>query len=310
MGSLGAEEEIWEIWWCYDGWHAPGDKLERMLPPWAKLHRMDPTRPLAEQVANAKVLVPTTGLVDAAAIAAAHDLRLIAQPAAGYANIDLEAAKQRGIPVTIAPGYNDNATAEVALMMMLMLLRRVDEALVAFQQCIIGDPVGHELAGKTLGIIGMGRVGKCLAAAAQGLGMKLLFTDSGSSRQQLELLLQQSDVVSLHCPLNQQTTGMIGQAELSMMKPGAVLINTARGPVIDKAALLQALQQGRLGGVGLDVHWVEPADPQEELYRHPRVLALPHMGSATDEVYERFAHILCENITRVREGRELLHRLC
>eukprot|EP00882_Tetradesmus_deserticola_P030003 GHRQ01033655.1.p2 GENE.GHRQ01033655.1~~GHRQ01033655.1.p2 ORF type:complete len:124 (+),score=29.05 GHRQ01033655.1:142-513(+) len=104
MGSLAAEEDIWEIWWCYDGWHPPGDKLERMLPAWAKLHRMDPSRPLAEQVANAKVLVPTTGLVDAAAIAAARDLRLIAQPAAGYANIDIEAAKQRSIPVTIAPG--------------------------------------------------------------------------------------------------------------------------------------------------------------------------------------------------------------
>ncbi|KAF6261226.1 hypothetical protein COO60DRAFT_1636971 [Scenedesmus sp. NREL 46B-D3] len=269
-----------------------------MLPPWAKLRRMDPTKPLAQQVANAKVLVPTTGHVDAAAIAAAHDLRLIAQPAAGYANIDLEAAKQRGIPVTIAPGYNDNATAEVALMMMLMLMRRVNEALVAFEQRVIGDPVGRELSGKTLGIVGMGRVGKCLAAAAQGLGMQVLSTDSGSSRQQLEELLQQSDV------------DMIGQAELALMKPGAALINTARGAVVDKAALLQALRQGRLGGVGLDVHWVEPADPQEELYRHPRVLALPHMGSATDEVYERFARILCENITRVREGRELLHRLC
>lgn len=152
-------------------------------------------------------------------------------------------------------------------MMMLMLMRRVDEARVAFQHKIIGDPVGHEVDNKTLGIIGMGRVGRCMAAAAQGLGMKVISTDSSSSRDDLEQLLQQSDVVSLHCPLNAETKGLIGRTELSLMKQGAVLINTARGPVVDKAALLDALRCDKLGGVGLDVHWVEPADPEEELYK-------------------------------------------
>lgn len=152
-------------------------------------------------------------------------------------------------------------------MMLLMLMRRVDGARAAFQDRIIGEPVGHEVDGKTLGIIGMGRVGKCMAAAAQGLGMKVLSTNSNSSREELEQLLQQSDVVSLHCPMNPQTKGFIGREELGMMKNGAVLINTARGPVIDKEALLESLRSGKLAGVGLDVHWVEPADPDEELYK-------------------------------------------
>lgn len=169
--------------------------------------------------------------------------------------------------ITTPAGVNDNATAEVAIMMLLMLLRRVDEARTAFQNRIIGDPVGHEVDGKTLGIIGMGRVGKCMAAAAAGLGMKVISTDSRSTHEDLEQLLQQSDVVSLHCQLNHRTKGLIGHQELALMKQGAVLLNTARGPVIDQEALLEALNAGKLAGVGLDVHWVEPADPQQELYR-------------------------------------------
>eukprot|EP00775_Hariotina_reticulata_P013454 gene13454-13580_t len=289
MGSTGAESpNVNEIW---------------------ELKRINPLQPLEDQVANAKVLIPTNGLVNAEVIAAAPKLRLIAQPAAGYANIDLQAAKQQGVPVTRAPGLNNSATAEVALMMMLMLMRKVDEAREAFQNRIIGEPIANELCGKTLGIVGLGLVGRCLETSARALGMSILSTTSNSSRQEFEHLLQQSDVVSLHCPMSPSTQGLMGRAELALMKPGAVLINTARGGVIDKAALWESLQQGKLGGVGLDVQWQEPADPSEPLFRHPKVLALPHMGSSTEEVYQRFAEILCENIIRAREGRQLLNRL-
>ncbi|KAG2444479.1 hypothetical protein HXX76_001229 [Chlamydomonas incerta] len=297
--------------WCYDGWHPAADRLEKILPPWARLRRMDPSRPLVEQVADVRVLIPTTGVVAAADIAAVRDLRLIAQPAAGYNNIDVEAAKQRGVPVTIAPGYNSHSVAEVALLMILMLSRKVDEARAVFERRErIGEPVGGELHGKTLGVVGMGKIGSCLAEAARGLGMQVVGVTSRTSRAELEALLAAAHVVSLHCPLSPATQGLIGRAELALMRPGALLVNCARGSVVDREALWEALQSGRLGGVGLDTHWVEPAPRDDPLYAHPRVLALPHLGSISAEVYDRFASILCENITRAREGRELLHRLC
>ncbi|KAG2493655.1 hypothetical protein HYH03_008170 [Edaphochlamys debaryana] len=272
---------------------------------------MDPTRPLAEQVRNARVLIPTTGLVTAADIAAPTDLRLVAQPAAGYNNIDVEAARRRGVPVTIAPGYNQHSVAEVALMMALMLSRRVDEARQAFAaRDRIGGPVGAELHGKTLGVVGLGRIGSCLAEAARGLGMQVVGVTSKSPRSDLEALLRSSHIVSLHCPLTPATRGLIGAPELALMRDDAVLINCARGSVVDREALLAALQAGRLAGVGLDTHWLEPAPLDDPVYAHPRVLALPHLGSISAEVYDRFANILMENIVRVREGRELLHRLC
>jgi phosphoglycerate dehydrogenase-like enzyme len=230
-------------------------------------------------------------------------------------------------------------------MLILMLARRADEARAAFAARVIGEPVGTELHGKTLGIIGMGKVGSCLAAAARAMGMKVLSAGSRSPRAELEALLRASDVVSLHCHATPATRGLIAAAELALMKPRALLINTARGEVrgggavlggaasagrlnalprrcgasgvtrfaaaawcdfpgrclvnprprppapappqvIDDAALLEALRAGRLGGVGLDVHSVEPADPGSELYTHPKVLALPHSGAATEEVYQ------------------------
>ncbi|GLC46125.1 hypothetical protein PLESTB_001192700 [Pleodorina starrii] len=304
-------EEPWEVWWCYDGWHPAADRLERLLPPWALLKRMDPSRPLADQVSRARVLIPTTGLVTAADIYAAADLRLVAQPAAGYNNIDVEAARARGVPVTIAPGYNSRSVAEVSLMMMLMLSRKVDEARAVFAgRRPIGEPVGRELAGKTLGIVGMGQVGRCLAEAARGLGMQVLGVTSRSPRSDLEHLLAASHIVSLHCPLTPATRGLIGERELGLMRPDAILINAARGSVVQRDALAAALTAGRLAGVGLDTHWLEPAPVDDPLYADPRVLALPHLGSISAEVYDRFAAVLAENIVRVREGRELLHRLC
>ncbi|KAI8467481.1 MAG: D-isomer specific 2-hydroxyacid dehydrogenase [Monoraphidium minutum] len=310
MDAGSQEDETWPVIWCYDGWHPLREMLERILPPWAALRVLDPSRPLCEQCADAKVLIPTTGTVDAAAIGAARGLRLIAQPAAGYANIDVAAARARGVPVTIAPGYNRHSTAEAALMLMLMLARRIDATRAAFAARRIGDPPGTELHGKTLGIIGMGQVGGCLAAAARGIGMRVIHVGSKSSRVDLEALLASADVISLHVHSTPTTRGLIGARELALMRPAALLVNTARGDVIDDAALLSALQAGRLGGVGLDVHTMEPADPGAPLYRHPKVLALPHCGAATEEVYQRFAELLRDNIAAARAGAPLRHRLC
>jgi len=306
---------VWDVFWCYPGWWDLADRLEELLPAWARLVRVDASRPLAEQVGGAHVLIPTTGAVDAAAIAAAKDLRLIAQPAAGFDCIDVAAAAAAGIPVTLAPGCNAEAVAECALMLMLMLSRRYAEAAAAFAAgAPVGRPIGRELRGRTLAIVGLGRTGRATAAAAAALGMAVLpgATTSASSRAELHALLAQADVVSLHCPLTEATRGLIGAAEFAAMRPGALLINCARGAVVDRDALLAALEAGSLGGAGLDVHWLEPADASEPLYRHPHVVSTPHLGSATTEVYDRFARVLLANIVAMRAGRpqDLLHRLC
>jgi phosphoglycerate dehydrogenase-like enzyme len=242
--------------WCYDGWHTVADRLELMLPPWVKLLRMDPHRPLADQVKECQVLIPTTGSVGEDVIRAAPLCKLIAQPASGHENICMATAKELGIPVTIAPGSNSQSVAEAALMMMLMLARQVlfrtgsspsllpprtpfsqphprnpaitakppsrraTEALRVFQEMRIGEPEGMELSGKTLGIIGMGGIGRALERAARGLGMEVQGLASQSSREDLERLLRESHVVSIHCPLNERTNGLLGRAELAMMRPG------------------------------------------------------------------------------------------
>ncbi len=168
--------------------------------------------------------------------------------------------------VTLCAGYNAAATAEVAVMLMLMLARRADEARCALAARHIGEPVGRELSCKTLGLVGLGCVGSRVAAAGTALGMHVISTRSTSTRAELEALLKASDVVSLHCQLTPATRGLIGARELDLMKPGALLINTARADVVDKEALLAALSSGQLGGVGLDVHWSEPPDMGEPLY--------------------------------------------
>lgn len=305
-----AQEEEWEVVWCYDGWHAYYKRLQEILPSWAKLRAMDPSQPLHMQVADAKVLIPTTGRVSAQDINAVKDLRLITNPAAGYNNIDIEAAKVRGVPVCTAPGYNAASVAEGALMMMLMLARRVHEQERTFKERGIGYPFGMQLHGKTLGIIGMGAIGTRLARTAEAIGMMVMGLNSKSSGSDLEAMLQVADVVSLHCSLTPKTHHLIGKKELAMMKKGALIINYARGDVIHEEALTEALTSGHLGGAGLDVHWVEPANPADKVYQHPNVIATPHTGVSSTEVLEALAQVVCENIIRQREGRELLHRLC
>ncbi|KAL3134120.1 hypothetical protein ABBQ32_008542 [Trebouxia sp. C0010 RCD-2024] len=304
-------DDEWEIFWCLDAWHPYRKRLQEVLPHWAKVRVLDTSKELHTQVANAKVLIPTTGLLPAKVINAAMDLRLIVNPAAGYNNIDIEAAQARGVPVCTSPGYNAASVAEGAIMMMLMLVRRVHEQQEVFrQQGGIGLPFGLQLHGKTLGIIGMGRIGVRLAKTAEAIGMKVTGLTSSSTRAELEALLQTADIVSLHCSLTPKTHGLIGLTELQMMKKGAFIVNYARADVIQKQALTDALMSGHLGGAGLDVHWVEPADPSDEIYQHPNVIATPHTGVASLEVLEQLVSVVCNNIVRRREGKELLHRLC
>ena len=255
------------------------------------------------------VLFPSNAPISASVLAGSRGLRLIQQPAAGTDAIDLEAARTRGVPVCNAPGANHVSVAELALLLMLGLARRLPEAGPAFAAGTIGAPTGRELAGRRLGVVGVGLTGRAVARLGEALGMKVAAVGSQRSDAEWRALLSDSDVVSLHCPLTDATRGLIDDRALALMKPGALLINCARGPVVDRAALERALADGRLGGVGLDVLWDEPWDPADPLFAHPRVMVLPHVAGSTEEAFGRIADIAIDNIHRATRGAPLLHRV-
>ena len=298
--------------WCLDAWHLVFDRVSQALKQAEKktgkryeLRMFDPNRgTLAMQVAEARALVPTTGRVSAEDIEAAKELVLITQPASGLDNVDLAAAHRRGIPVCNAPGVNAASVAEAALMSLLLLARRWRELEASFAGKRIGHPLGMQLSGKTLGLVGgNGEIGKRLAEAARALGMLVLSVGSRSSNEEWEELLSLSDAISLHCPLNSATRHLIDSEKLNKMKPGVLLVNFSRGAVVDERALLEALDTGRVGGAALDVFEVEPADPGSPLASHHRVIATPHCGVATEEVADAYADLLVGNIVAAREGR-------
>lgn len=298
-----------DIVFCGTGWLPMVDAVRTRLPEGASVRVRDADRTMADEVADAHVILPSNGRIDAASIRGARNLRLIQQPAVGVEVVDLETAKACGVPVCNAPGANADALAQNALLLILSLARRLPEARRAFAERQLGVPLGRELTGKVLGVIGLGRSGSRLAEAARALGMEVVGVRSTSSRRELEALLSRADFVSLHCPLTPDTRGLLGAAELGLMKPDACLVNCARGPIIEREALESALAEGRLGGVGLDVFWQEPWDPGEPLFGREDVVTLPHVGGSTVEVFARVADLVVENIRRLLAGEELLHRV-
>ncbi len=283
--------------------------IARALPPGSEVDIWDRAQPLERVVVDYDVVLPSNGPITAAVIEAASRLRLIQQPAVGTDNIDLEAARARGIPVCNAPGQSGPAVAELALFLMLALLRRAPEAQVAFGRATIGSTIGRELAGRTLGIIGMGVTGTALARLGEGVGMKVTAVKSRRTDAEWEKFLHEADVVSLHCPLTPATRALMDDRAFASMKPGALIINCARGPVIDRAALERTLDSGHLGGAGLDVFWDEPWDPNDPLYQRPNVVVMPHVGGSTEENMSRMAAIVSTNVTRVFRGEPLVHRI-
>ncbi len=298
-----------EILFCGSGWVDIVPVLRARLDPADTLRLWDRTRPLDAEVATVEVILPSNGHVDARVIAAAPALRLIQQPAAGYEGIELAAARARGIPVCNAPGANPVAVAEAALLLMLSLARRVPEARAGFAQARIGGPVGIQLAGRTLGIIGRGRTGDALAVRAQALGMDVIAIGSRATAAERAAFWPACDVISVHCPLTDATRGLIGAGALAAMRPGAFLVNAARGGILDRGAIEAALASGRLGGLGLDVFWEEPWDPADPLWAHPRVVTLPHIAGSTQEAFAAIGAIVVENLARLRRGAALLHRV-
>ena len=293
------------VLFCGTGWLPIVDILRERARD-SSIDMWDRGVPLVDAIADVDVVLPSNGRITAEAIAAASRLRLIQQPAAGTEGIDLVAATARRIPVCNAPGANHVSVAEHALFLLLSLARRAPDAARAFANREVGVPLGIELAGKTLGIVGLGRTGSALAERARALGMTVVPMHRDTPRESFWAMC---DAISLHCPLNDQTRGMIDRAAFAAMRDGVLLVNVARGAVIDRAALVDALRADKLGGVGLDVHWHEPPDPNDELYRDPRVVALPHVAGSTRESFTRIADIVIDNLGRLVRGEELRHRV-
>lgn len=273
------------------------------------------------EMQGAEVLLHVLRPVRAEDIAAAPHLKLIQKIGVGVNTIDLDAAKARGIAVCNMPGSNSAAVAEMALMLMLAALRRTivfDAATRRGDGWRIDpgefDKVG-EVGGRTVGLIGYGAIAARLAAVLRALGATVVYTarqprsDSIDRFVPFDELLAQSDIVSLHIPSTPETRGLIGRAAIGRMKPGAILINTARGDLVDETALAEALRSGHVTAAGLDVFAREPADAGNPLFDLPNVVVMPHLAWLTPETLMRSLAIAIENCRRVMRGAPLLHRV-
>jgi glyoxylate reductase len=253
-------------------------------------------------------------------MAACPDLKLIATVSVGYNNVDVAAATCRGILVTNTPGVLSETTADLAFALLMACARRIAEGdhYVRGRQWKGFDPelmLGVDIYGKTLGIVGYGRIGQALGRRARGFSMNVLYVKEsavkGSQARaegepqgvQLDDLLAKSDFVSLHCPLNKGTHHLIGKRELSLMKPDAILINTARGAVVDQAALIEALKTKKLRGAALDVFEDEPRVP-DELIAMNNVVLTPHIGSASIETRSAMANLSVEGVLSAFAGKQ------
>jgi glyoxylate reductase len=271
----------------------------------------------ADSFAQAEAVICTLAdRIDAALLSNAPHLKIVANYAVGYNNIDLDAARARSIVVTNTPDVLTDATADLTWALLLAVARRVVEGdrwlrTGTWPGWAPTQLLGDEVSGKTLGIVGMGRIGQAVAQRAQGFRMTVVYasrrpvtapTDVAWNRRSLDEVLAQADFLSLHVPLTKTTQHLIRARELAMMKPTAMLLNTSRGPVIDEAALVSALQTGKIAGAGLDVYEHEPAIHPELAAMH-NVVLLPHLGSATQETRIRMGQVCLNNIAAVLGGR-------
>ncbi|HLL01570.1 MAG TPA: D-glycerate dehydrogenase [Myxococcaceae bacterium] len=305
----------------------PGEALGRLskhvdlrvwedeLPP--------PREALLERAREADGLITLlTDRVDGPLLQAAPSVRAVSNVAVGYDNIDVAACTARRVPVGHTPGVLTETTADFAFALLMGLARRVAEAdaYVRAGKWRTWSPtllLGADVHGTTLGIAGLGQIGAAMARRARGFGMRVLYV-SRQPRPELEAelglwrvdkatLLAESDFLSMHVPLTPQTRHWLGRAELAAMKPGAMLINTARGTVVDQAALIEALASGHLGGAALDVTEPEPLPMDSPLLKLPNVLIAPHIASASHATRGRMASMAVDNLLAALDGRRPPH---
>jgi glyoxylate reductase len=280
-----------------------------------------PREALLGALAGADALISLLDVaVDDELLASAPGLRVVANCAVGYDNVDVDAATRRGVLVTNTPDVLTDATADFTFALLLGAARRLVEgdALVRSGQWRGWAPdllLGADVAGQTIGIVGLGRIGRAVARRARGFGMTILYSgprdvdgaaELGARRVPLGELLADSDFVTLHVPLSGSTQHMINGAALARMKPTAILVNTARGACVDEAALADALERGRPGGAALDVFAAEPA-VHPALAASPRALLAPHIGSATHRARSRMAELCARAVAAVLAGQRPEH---
>jgi lactate dehydrogenase-like 2-hydroxyacid dehydrogenase len=292
------------------------DIWEDLMPP--------PSEELLRRTRGCDGLVSMlTDRIDAAFLDAVPELKVISQYAVGVNNIDLNAAKQRGIPVGHTPDVLTDATADMAFALMMGAARNL---LPGYEYIKAGqwktwDPqllLGQAVWGATLGVIGYGRIGRAMAARGKGFNMRVLvvaphLSDDDATRENvtrvsLDDLLRDSDFVSIHTPLRPETTHLIGARELALMKPTATLVNTARGEIVDNLALVDALKAGRPGFAGLDVTEPEPLPSDHPLLSLPNCVVVPHLGSATMQARLGMTQIAMANLEAGLKGKPLPHR--
>jgi glyoxylate reductase len=290
----------------------PGTGLDRLaaehdVEVWP--HAMPPSREeLLDRVAGADGLLSMlTERIDAELLAGAPRLRAIANYAIGFDNIDMDAVAERGIQVGVTPDVLTDATADLAWALMLAVARRVVEA----RQAVLDgewrtwEPAGWlgvDVHGATLAVIGAGRIGRAVAQRASGFEMEIVTVDVGDD---LDAALQRADFVSLHTPLTPETHHLIDAEALAAMKPTAILVNTARGAIVDQEALAAALRDGRLGGAGLDVTDPEPLPRDHPLLGAPNLVVLPHIGSATSTARAAMTDRAVDNLLAALAGRPM-----
>ena len=304
---------------CFVTRQLPGSALDRLAAAheveiWPD--RLPPTADqLLEHAQDAEGLLSLlTDQLDADTLESLTHLRVIANYAVGYNNIDLAAAAARGIRVGNTPDVLTDTTADLAFALILAAARRLPESLAAARngEWIGWEPaqfLGTEVHGRTLGIVGFGRIGRALARRADGFGMRVIHTRSSDGPQALETLLERSDFISIHAPLTDATHHLIDKAALAKMKPTAILINTARGGIVDQQALINSLEQGQIAAAALDVTDPEPPSPDDPLLRTPNLVLTPHIGSATRAAREQMANLAVDNLLAGLAGQPMPHEV-
>jgi glyoxylate reductase len=298
---------------CFVTRQLPGGALDRLraeheVDVWPE--RLPPSRTeLIGRTASAQGLLSLlTDRIDGDLLIACPELRAIANYAVGYDNIDVTAARMRDIQVGNTPDVLTDATADLTFALLMAAARRLPEAAASVMagDWVTWEPaafLGQDVHGATLGIIGMGRIGRAVAQRAGGFDMEVIHT--GRDGLPLTELLERSDYVSVHCPLTPETRHMIDGAALARMKPTAILINTARGPIVDQGALTRALHEGVIAGAALDVSDPEPPHREDPLLETPNLILVPHIGSATHTARERMADICVDNLLAALAGEQM-----
>lgn len=295
-----------------------GDTVEVTIWPG---HLPPPYDQLRDAVSECDgLLCLLTDRIDAGLLDAGDNLRVVSQMAVGYDNIDVDAATERGIPVGHTPGVLTETTADLTWALLLATARRVLDGVryIRAGNWQTWDPLGllgADVYGATLGIVGLGRIGAAVARRARGFDMRILYTGPRKKPAvaagvdaiyvDIETLLRESDFVSLHCPLTPETEHLIDANALAQMQDDAILINTARGGVIDQQALLDALNTNALGGAGLDVTDPEPLPADHPLLAQDRVIVTPHIGSASIQTRNRMANMAVDNLVAGLRGEKL-----